>query len=544
MCEYRIVYPKNYRPAEKNAALQLSEYLGMILGGKPETAADGTRETQYEICVGDTNRTRSEKPDNREGYKIWNDGEKLFILGGSDRGTLYGVYAYLEFLGCRFYAADTEIIPEAGLLIFPEEPLCSSPAFEYRDLFWSCTFGTELSAKLRLNGCVGSRDLPAEWGGGIGYAGPHFVHTLPLMLTEEEYFTGYPEYFSEIDGKRTGKRLYSQLCLTNEDVFRIILAKVREWLNGNPDAKIVSVSQDDAYDLNSYCTCPECRKVNEQEKTPGGTLFRFVNRIAEAIEDEYPGIAVDTLAYQHSVTPPAVTVPRKNVIIRYCTGSCGLHPIGACEENEKHRFNLERWHGICSRIYIWDYTTNFAQYLAPFPNFASLAENMRFFRANGVLGVFEQGMYQKGKSGEFAELRSYVLAKLLWDPEQDIHVLMKEFSDVYYGAAADKVLEFLGFIYNKMLSSGSHLPVAFRYDEKFKDLFGESDINRCDGIWEDALSAVSGREKEHVLRSMLCWRFVKCNLGFFGNAEYERWKADCSAMGVVQYNEGALFEQL
>lgn len=543
MCEYKILYPTNYEPAEKNAAEQLAKYLGLILGKNIETAADSTHETSYEICIGNTNRTVSEKPDNREGYKIWSEGDRFFILGGSDRGTLYGVYAYLEFLGCKFFSVDTEIIPKAESLTFPEV-ICSSPAFEYRDLFWSCSFDTELSAKLHLNGCVGSRLLPAQWGGGISYAGTHFVHTLPIMLTEEDYFKKHPEYFSEIDGKRTGKRLYSQLCLTNEDVFQIILAKVKEWLNNKPDAKIVSVSQDDAYDLNSYCTCPECRKVNEEEKTPGGTLFRFANRIAEAIEDEYPDAAVDTLAYQYSVTPPAVTVPRKNVIIRYCTGSCGLHPIGACDMNEDHKVNLERWHKICSRIYVWDYTTDFAQYLAPFPNFGSLAENMRFFKANGVLGVFEQGMYQKGKSGEFAELRSYVLAKLLWNPNQDIRGLMKEFSDVYYGAATDKVLEFIDYIYHKMLSADRHLPFAFRYDEKFKDLFDESDVKHCDRIWEDALSAVSGKEKEHVLRSMLCWRFLKCNLGFSDNAEYEKWKADCPAMGVVQYNEGALFEQL
>ena len=55
----------------------------------------------------------------------------------------------------------------------------------------------------------------------------------------------------------------------------------------------------------------------QEEGSPGGPLFRAVNTIAEAIEDDFPYAMVQTLAYEWSRFPPR-TRPRKNVIIELC----------------------------------------------------------------------------------------------------------------------------------------------------------------------------------------------------------------------------------
>ena len=40
-------------------------------------------------------------------------GKKLIIAGGKDKGTLYGVYTFLEdYLGCRKYSSKVSFIPE------------------------------------------------------------------------------------------------------------------------------------------------------------------------------------------------------------------------------------------------------------------------------------------------------------------------------------------------------------------------------------------------------------------------------------------------
>jgi hypothetical protein len=58
------------------------------------------------------------------------------------------------------------------------------------------------------------------------------------------------------------------------------------------------------------------------------------------------------------------------------------------------------------------------------------------YKRNGVAGLFMEGAVSKGGGAENAELRSYVMAKLLWDVKADANKLVNEFLDAYYGKAA------------------------------------------------------------------------------------------------------------
>ena len=55
-----------------------------------------------------------------------------------------------------------------------------------------------------------------------------------------------------------------------------------------------------------------------------GPMLRAVNEIARRLKPKYPGVAVDTLAYQWSRPAPKITKPRPNVIIRLCSIECNF----------------------------------------------------------------------------------------------------------------------------------------------------------------------------------------------------------------------------
>lgn len=495
------------------------------------------------------------------------DGNTIFLEGGNGRGVLYAVYRLLEYLGCRFYAEDTEVIPAltvdgltSALDSLPD--IREASPFEFRDLYWIGTYRPDMAVKLRIN--AGSmeagthrRILPAVWGGGIGYAGPHFVHTFDKLVPPEVYFDDHPEYFSMIDGERTCKHLYSQLCLSNPDVLRITVEKVKEWLRENPAASIVSVSQNDSFVIGSYCTCPACAAVDAEEGAPSGSLIRFVNAVAEAIEPEFPHVAVDTLAYQYSTTPPRLTRPRHNVMVRMCTGGCSSHPIAACERNAGTKACIEGWAKICDRLYIWDYTTDFAQYLVPYPNLTTAKANARFFADNHVKGVFEQGNYQEGKSGEFGELRAYLLARVLWNPDVDAAREADAFIDAYYGGGAPYVKDYLRYIHDKV--KDAHFNLVISAANLWNPLIPDEDIPMLDRLWADAYRAardggVTGNGQgispalaaEHIERSGLCHRWFKLD-GKRGEFAYpaqfdmlaQSFYADCKRLGVERLSEGA-----
>ena len=98
-----ISIPVDATPVEKNAAGELAKYLGKIYPEKFEVrrnAADAV------IRVGSFSGS-AQKGLGNDGFEIVSDGKKLNIRGGTREGTgnLFGIYEYLELLGCRFMTA-------------------------------------------------------------------------------------------------------------------------------------------------------------------------------------------------------------------------------------------------------------------------------------------------------------------------------------------------------------------------------------------------------------------------------------------------------
>jgi len=439
---YRIVVPAAAIPAERYAAEELQHYLEQIGGVKVPIVSDTEPATQYEILLGENSHAAACKlalpalgPD---GFCLRTAGRNLFIAGVKPRGTLYGTYALLEKLGVRWFAPEVEVVPRRKRVTLPALNETQTPAFEYREVYWSELIDhADFAARMRQNGP--NFHLAAKHGGAAVIYYP-FVHSLDALIPRALY-KEHPDYFPLIGGVRCDG--YVQRCLSNPAVVALAKKQVRQWLKEHPEATIISVSQNDA---ESYCQCPQCKALDSAEGTPTASVLQFVNTIAEDIEKDYPDVRIDTLAYQYSRHAPKTLRPRPNVIMRLCSIECCFaHPLDACQSPENQRFveDIRAWQRIAPRLYVWDYTTNFAHYIQPFPNFAVLQANVRFFAEHGVKGLFEEGNYHSGGQGELEPLRAYLLAKLLWNPDADVRALTSEFLRGYYGKAAGKMQEYL-----------------------------------------------------------------------------------------------------
>ena len=157
--------------------------------------------------------------------------------------------------------------------------------------------------------------------------------------------------------------------------------------------------------------------------------------------------------------PPKTLRPRSNVIIRLCSIECCFaHPLATCaaEEDRRFRDDIIAWQPVAPLLYVWDYTPNFAHYQQPFPNFDALQPNVQFFIQHGVKGLFEQGNYSSGGSGELGPLRAYLLAELLWNPYADVQKLTAEFLTAYYGQAAPKLQAYLDLLEGQVRDAKAH----------------------------------------------------------------------------------------
>lgn len=113
------------------------------------------------------------------------------------------------------------------------------------------------------------------------------------------------------------------------------------------------------------------------------------------------------------------------------------------------------WSAISNNIFVWDYGINFDNQVSPFPNFHILQPNMKLFRDHHANMLFEQvnGAY----GTDFAELRSYMICNLMWNPDQNADSLLTTFCDRYYHEASPYIKEYLRLQKEELLKSGIDL---------------------------------------------------------------------------------------
>ncbi len=553
--DYTIILPAEAKPYEETAARTLQSYLRQISNITLPIMRDSTAASDKEIVLGFTSRSseNSAAALKDDGYLCYTEGTRVFINGAGTRGTLYGVYHFLEnVFDCHWYTADLILVPKAESLLVPQNlKLKQEPYFESRETDWISPNNATYSLANNLNGGT-YRHFGDDNGCTVNYLGG-FCHTLATArCARSKYFESHPEYFAYRTGEK--KRVDRQLCLTNPDVVKIVTQEVLDLLKTgyNPQSdslQIVSLTQDDNQD---YCQCDNCRALDEENGSHAGTMISFVNQVAKAVKDAgYDKVAIDTFAYQYTRQAPARVKPDDNVIVRLCSIECCFsHPLedSSCKQNADFMKDFAAWGKICNRIYIWDYTTNYSNYIGPFCDFGVIQPNMQTFVKNNVKGVYEEGNYTAAESnGEFAELRAYLLSRLMWDPYLDYEAEMNGFLKAYYGGGWQYVREFIRMMTEYTGQNGRHMTIYRAMTDKSVLNFRKRQIDYCDDLWQNAVEkAGTPAQRKNVERSLLCWRYWKaCNrVGEFSRLNENRiWESkklydDFGAFGIRRIFEG------
>ncbi|HUT33980.1 MAG TPA: DUF4838 domain-containing protein [Planctomycetota bacterium] len=448
---HAIVVPEQPTPQEDHAATDLNAHVEKLTGASLPIIRDGALADEIPIVVGKCPKTLEKlrvavdfQGLGLEGIVVRTKGPAL-VLAGNERGVLYAVYSFLEdYCGCRWFTPECTVIPKTGIFEIGKLDIRHIPPLEYRSTDYPCSRDADWAARNKINGT--QTRLDEKHGGKIEYS--HFVHTFNSILNPAQHFAAHPEYFSEIKGKRQGGR--TQLCLTNPEVIEIAKKTVRQWIKDAPNATIFSVSQND---WQSFCECPKCKALDDKEGTHAGTMIHFVNAIARDIAKDHPDKLISTLAYQYTRTPPKHVKPEPNVTVRLCTIECDFaHPLDKSTHPQNQKFvrDIQGWHEKCNRLYIWDYIIDYGHSIMPWPNLYALAPNIRFFIASGVKGLYEEACYYT-KGSELAELRTWIIAKTMWNPACDTDKAIDEFLAGYYGAAAPQLRAYINLMHKPVL---------------------------------------------------------------------------------------------
>jgi len=548
---YPIIISANADSVTENSARVLADYIFRISGERLEIIAGSRKTNTPAIFLGRGEHTSSFADEETfkglgsDGFLIKTINQDLQIAGNTPEGTRNAVYAFLEdYLDCRMYTPDVMYVPEMKTIELPTIHDRQVPVFTFRELNYQWPM-TSLEYR-QWHKLDKKTDPGAAWG--------HlWVHTFDDLVPAEKYFEQHPEYFTEIDGDRIPG---GQLCLSNPEVLEVLTANLQRVMDSLPEKTFWSVSQNDNY---LVCQCEECKKLDKLYGGPSGTLIHFVNNVAR----RFPDKVISTLAYQYTRTAPENIIPDENVNIMLCSIECDRSkPISEEKGGNTFLKDLQDWGKLTDNIMIWDYVVQFRNLLSPFPNFHVLQPNLQLFADNNAFMMFQQGC--GNNVGEFSDLRTYIIARLLWDPGRDVQEIIRDFTDGYYGKAAPYIREYIQKMHTALLRSGKVLYIyGYPYDA-IDGYLSPLLIREYSGLFDKAEEAVlddpellqrvkTARLPLEYAMLEISMRNVDEELSFFLETE-EGWKPNpemkeklekftnqAKLSGVTRYEEGGKY---
>ena len=490
-----IMLPKNCSEALMRAAETLRYVVKQMTGADIPVSRDSAISAEYLFRL-DTamDIERPTQSDIADGYRTVVDDSGISICGGTEDGTVNGIYGFIEdVLGCIFLTPDDTYIPKQSTVWISKNDELSVPATLWRDVYAFETVQNKWAEKLRLNGIDSKTDDSSLTIEQLQYEGwGTWCHNCYQYLSPEDYFDTHPEYFSEKNGERVttygGREAY--LCLSNPEVFEIVKNALDEKIAANPDKLYWDFSGNDNSSL-AGCECAECRAADKAAGGTGmGTLLPFLNKLAQAFPDKY----ISSLAYFHTLKAPKNIKAEPNVVIKLCSmpgDQASSYLYGENRNSRVFKEQVEEWSKITDKLVVWDYVVNFSHLVMPFPNFSVQADNQKFYEENGIIGVFHQASREKG--GEFACLRAYVLSHLMWEgSDMDVEKCVSKYVSAYFGDAAPMIIQYMNLCAAEHSASNKTLGLYDGLMAHYNGYLSKSNVERYKELIDEAKAAVKG----------------------------------------------------
>ena len=532
--EYVILLPSESSSNEYLAAQELSTIIYDATGAKLEIVYEGEFSIDDNtplVSIGNTQlaKTGNVRTDDtdllRSGYFVKTVGNRLFIMSdGNGIGLVYAVYDLCEdAVGYRYYAADEvyyESKEDVDLYLYDQTVM---PDVDFRaTLYPATTYDADYRRHLRYF------VWDEEFGG-------QRSHTQLTKIVNYDKFKNEHSYGATkiVDGEEVPDHWFSsksngQLCWTaGEEMERQAAMSLFNIISSAASTKIYfHMSQADNA---SFCTCPRCQTAKtEYAYNDAGLQIVWANNVCkylkEMLQDNGMGerdVRIVLFAYMDTETPPMVS-----------DGNGGWKPysdkIKPCDmlyfewapiytdysvsyehiNNLEWKTNLEMWHALFeaynldNRMSVWTYETNFHNFMYPFNNAATYADNMKFFSENGINNVFSQGANLTNQP-TMQEMRLFVESQLMWDCSKNYDDLVNEFMAHYYDEAATAVRKYydavrLRYEQIRMLENGDFSSIYS--DIGTKKIWTDGFVSQMDKIFQEAFDAIAPLKQTNIDR--------------------------------------------
>lgn len=519
--EYSVVIPRGASATIEKAADEFIKYFAEGSGVKIEKVYDSVNLThnayQTYFSLGDTSLLKSADIGvadiKTNGYRLYAKDCNVYIIGGSDKGVLRGVYGLLnDVFGLEFYTEDCYEINVLSEALRIEYDLIFNPSVDLRAQT-GIVLGTEekftsYSDHIQANDYIWAYLMPIinaadETKRDYGHNG--FFYLPPAL-----YKDTHPAFYSN---KSTWKNnsyggIDAQLCYTahgNATEYALMVKLCAERIENslieyaaNKTYNAVMLGMEDNY---YTCTCQACTSAIANYGSISATAIKFLDDVATQVESwteqsENSAYKRDLqymfFAYNTFLKAPTVMPTVKNKIIPFVALSEMNYAVAANDTTEREtkigtisNADILNWmklwgefaRGNGGAAWAWSYGNFYRDYFSFYNSYDFYKDYFKYLEEYGYgLSYVQQQSKQRNAYTAFYSLNQYVTSKLATDSSLDMDTLIDDYMNATYKAAAPSMKEYFNnwqTIFNQKMSAYS-----LGYDGKIGANFTYNDISR------------------------------------------------------------------
>lgn len=468
-------------------------------------------------------------------FNIVANKRSITFYGGRDNGVINGVCYFLRnYFGEDFIAAGVFLNPEIRQNVFIQIPLSikRKPAFSSRTMHYMEGYDTDY---------IEYHALRRPFLRHSEYAHPFSQSLLKPSL----YFKTHPEYFSFYNGRRDS----AQPNLLHPEVVNIVKQEIGK-----------KIMADKGNEYQYYSLGLNDNPIVNQDKETESVLRKgdinytdIVLDFANSISKEYSNMKFTTLAYEQTKTPPKKRKPAKNVTV-ILTNADNDKSKSIVENDYDYIQKLHMkeiipsWLLLDSNLIFWDYLSNYSNVLIPWPNIYTIKPNLQFYKKCGIKNLFLQGI--SWIPSENSELKAFMCANLMWDPNINDDSLVSIFCNQYYISSGPVMYNYIREINMQALNGND---ILFTFDKPFKfrnTLFSFKNIQKWRTMVKAEEDSSEGIVRKRIMKERLGLEFLYINLSVedrHWNNEIngqslltllKKFEKDCSELNIISLTEG------
>lgn len=345
-------------------------------------------------------------------YEIIKKDNKLTLKANSKKTLYWLYYQYFQALSENDSKIKGEDLPPA-IVNFKESKKVKF-AFNYREPYLKANLAKDYNVIINTN------NVEKDWG--------IWGHQLFNLVNKNPK----NDFYSIVDGQLNK----NQLCFGKPAMYNylenFVIENFGEKQSSHQNFVICPA------DNNLVCTCIACAKLGNTKANASFSVIALVNKLAA----RFPNHQFFTIDYLSVKTPPTVPMPKNTGVI---ISSIDIPRKVNMDSNnpfvKEFASKVDNWHKVCPTVYVWDYISNFDDYLTPFATLSVCKTNFSFYKKLNVNGIFANGAGYDYST--FNEVHTYVLAALMLDSTLDVTLLVNRFCKYYYGKSGQLIADYI-----------------------------------------------------------------------------------------------------